>query len=225
MNLIFYDDSTVYGGQQLMGIKAAEALLVIGDIVSFIYHVNNIRLEKELKALSLQYDNLIIFPTSIKSNRLQALRLFFEWIDILKILNYIKKTKASIVLAVQGDIEIGSKCLLACRIANVRVISYIPYAHSAKAKGLKLAFFRDLISKIIYRLPNAFITSTASVSREIVHLSGRPVAVVHDGIKNIHEMNRNLLNKDDLREFFNIPKEKFIAAVVARVQFRSNLEQ
>jgi len=213
------DDSTIYGGQQMMGVRAAEALVKDGFAVSFVYYSGNSRLGNELKTLCEFHKNFHIVPTSVRSKRLQALRLFFDWQDIVNLKRLIKKISPSMVFAVQGDIEIGSKCLIASRLARVKVVSYIPFAHSARKKGQKLAFFRDLVHPFLYRIPNAFITSATLVAEELKRISGRPVCVVRDGISDL-KLEPPDQDKKQLRDEFNLPQNKFIAAIVARIQFK-----
>lgn len=219
LHVLVYDDSTIYGGQQLMGVKAVEALLENGETVTFLFYENNTRLKIELESLLPRYKNFKIISGHIKSKRAQALRLLFDWSNISSIVKIIRELNPGIILAVQGDIEIGSMCLLASRISGTKVISYIPFAHSAKKKGSKLAFLRDVVSKFIYKLPNAFITSSVSVSRKIGKVSGRPVGVVHDGIRNHNDTRNKDQDRNSLRDKFNLPKDKFLAAVMARIQF------
>lgn len=216
---MIYDDADTYGGHQVMGVRATESLLAHGVYVCFAYYKGNNRLESKLKSMQMRYPHIELIPTKVKSKRLQAIRLFLDIVDLLAIIGITRKAKPSFVLAIQGDIEIGSIGLLASCLAGVKVISYVPFAHSAMKKGLKFARIRDLIYRILYKLPSAFITITESAAHEISNLSKRSVCVVPVCIKDSCD---NLLkkNKDTLRSDLNLPKDKYIAAVVGRIVFK-----
>lgn len=219
MKILIYDDSDIYGGQQTMGLRAVASLLGHGETVNFVYCKDNVRLESGLSLLQLSYPGLKMTASKVRSKRLQAVRLFFEPRDLIIAISILRKEKPDIILAVQGDIEIGSTVLLAARLLGVKVISYIPFAHSAKTKGVKLAFIRDAIARLLYKMPNGFITSTNLVAKKLSKLSGRPVSVVYDCIKDL-VVHVEVKKKLELRSRFGLPENKYIAAIIARIVFK-----
>lgn len=219
MKILIYDDSDIYGGQQAMGLRATASLLAHGETINFVYCKENSRLETGLTSLQLTYPNLVLTASTVRSKRLQAVRLFLEPRDVMTAIKILREQKPDLVLGVQGDIEIGSTMLLAARLLGVKIISYIPFAHTARTKGVKLAFIRDAIARILYKLPNGFITSGHAVAARLKMLSGRPVGVVRDCIKDVAV---DTVKKEValLRSGLGLPQDRYIAAIIARVVFK-----
>lgn len=154
-NIFFLFPSRILGGHELMTIEIIKDHLKSGGSCTVGLSYDNKELFNLLNNLKLKMINL-----PFTSPRLEVLHAFLNF-NLVKrasvFLNEINKKFGSIIIA-QGDIEIGSIYLKAAMVNNIRIISYIPYAHSSVKLNKKFAMIRDFFSVKVYKLQKEYIT-------------------------------------------------------------------
>lgn len=155
--ILFYSDSKIFGGHEKMFLKIIYSLVITGTYsITIAICTDNIILKKEVKKITESY-NIKVILLDIYSNRLQSLRVWFQWIDIFKLIKIIRKNY-NLVCICQGSIEFGAKMLLAGKISHIPMVSYIPNTSDYQRMNAKFSMLRGLIAKILYKFPDYFIT-------------------------------------------------------------------
>ena len=149
--ILFYSDSDVFGGHEIMSIKIANLLSKNNKYkIEFIY--SNEKVQKLLNDNIKTYFN--IYKDSTPLPFLNNLRIK----KIYKIKNSIISINPDIVVICQGNIELGLKGLIASNLARKVTVSYIPFGNYFNEFGAKFAILRDYINKGYYSMPDYFIT-------------------------------------------------------------------
>ena len=144
--------------------------------------------------------------------------------DYLKIGRFMIKIRPDIVLVSQGTIELGIKILIVSRFLRIPVISYIPLVIDlVKTGSQKLPKIRNVLNKILYRIPDAFIT-ISNVARNNLYAQlnnrSRSITVVNNWIsfkdRSICDNTRKALS------WVKMSKDsgKFVIGVVGRIEFK-----
>lgn len=157
--------SIYFGGHEVMMIKIIKELTRTGKnkVVCFCASSN----EKLISALKEQKLNINTFDISSEVN---LISVYFSWrylLKVLKTLNNARKLSDSIFL-VQGSIELGCGFLLVSKLTGIKVVSYIPFAHSYKELNRKYAIIRDLAASVVYKMTNNYITISEFAKKQIL---------------------------------------------------------
>jgi len=149
--ILFYNDSEVFGGHEIMTVRIINSLAKLGAYNLHCLHhapgfIGHIDPSVKLHAL----------PFHTKT------RTFFMRGTLTRHTTYIKALINSIApdLAVvsQGYAESGVRGLLAARRTGVKTYSYIPFGNNNAELNNRFAPLRDLACKVIYRLPDGYLT-------------------------------------------------------------------
>ncbi|MEO1856640.1 MAG: glycosyltransferase family 4 protein [Rubritalea sp.] len=224
MSLVFYDDSPIFGGHEVMSLAGLDALLNRYSKPVFFYATEaNSTLCERLAELEGKYDHLRISNLPWHSSKLEGLRNRLKPARARQLQQRFERLGAKLVVAVQGNIEHSSLALHACKKANIRSVSYIPVPHSNRVMGAKLGRMRDLFSRSIFKLPDSYLT----ISEEMASLLRQrgavaPIKIVYNGI-DIHRFQEGVSH--EARKGLQLPPNKILLGVVGRVEFRQKQQQ
>ena len=179
--ILFYNDSTVYGGHEIMSIKIANLLSTFSEYsIEFMYFNKKIKsmLNKDIKTHSSLYSDKTPLPF------IRNLNIY----KILKIKKKISNINPDCIIICQGTIELSLKGLIASKLLNKKTISYLPYGNTFNEIGAILSFLRDFINKNYYSFPDYFITPNAFqkqlISKQIKHneifIISNPINIKND---------------------------------------------
>jgi glycosyltransferase involved in cell wall biosynthesis len=219
MSLLFYDDSPVFGGHEVMSLLGLEAVLAdFAGPVHFIASSANGKLCEKVAALASDHPQLVLEKVDWQSSKLEALRNRLQPSRVSKLASRFREINPSLVIAIQGNIEHSSLALLAARNASIRCASYIPVPHSNAEMGAKLGALRDLFCSYVFKLPDSFITITDEMAR-LLKAQGvtAPIHIVYNGVDTTRFHPGDALTA--CREL-GLPVDKTRIGVIGRVEFR-----
>jgi glycosyltransferase involved in cell wall biosynthesis len=217
--IVFYNDSAVYGGHEIMFLAGLSALAKRNDCVLYVFYSKyNTRLAYEIRTLAEGCANMVLLPLDIRSRSFQAVRSFF----MLRTLSMLKKRFRSIspdlVVLIQGNIEISSLGLIAARRAGFRCVSYIPMVNMlASAKNIFFGIIKYPFISILFRLPYGFITISDAIAAQLQgRVSFARISVVHNGV----DYSRyEIINRDVARRVIGLPAGALCIGVIGRISF------
>lgn len=181
--ILLYSDSLVFGGHEQMMLHIISSLLKIFDH-SLVLVCNKQNKKLIAAASSIKDSRLSISLTSVKSKYGQSVRAFSQPIGVFSLVMRLRAINPDLVLVAQGDIELGSKMLLACKLIKQQVYSYIPGAFLPSELKLPLASIRDFFSRIIYKIPDGFITINNKFLAQLKLLTdNKPVYVLENFVQ------------------------------------------
>lgn len=219
MSILFYDDSPVFGGHEVMSLLGLEAVLAdFSGPVHFIASGANEKLCEKVAVLTVRYPQLVLEKVGWQSSKLEALRNRIQRARVKKLSSRFREIGPSLVVAIQGNIEHSSLSLLAARDAGIRSTSYIPVPHSNAEMGARLGALRDLFCSYVFKLPNSFITITDEMAR-LLKLQGAtaPVHIVYNGVDTARfQPGSSAVARDEL----GLPADKTLIGVIGRIEFR-----
>jgi glycosyltransferase involved in cell wall biosynthesis len=219
MSILFYDDSPVFGGHEVISLLGLEAVLTeFSGKVHFIAASANDKLCQKIAAIAEKYPQLTLEQVDWHSSKLEALRNQLQPSRIKVLADRFRQLNPALVVAIQGNIEHSSLALHAARRAGISCISYIPVPHSNAEMGARLGALRDLFCAHLFKLPDAFIT----ITDEMAHLLKQqgavaPIDIVYNGI------DTNRFQNGDAKtacEELGLPFEKIRVGVIGRIEFR-----
>lgn len=219
MKLIFYNDSPVFGGHEVMTLLGIRGWLEShpDPVVCFSSAANTTYLEK-LNGLAKHHNQLQVETVPWQAHKLEALRNRFLPSRARQLAKLIKSYQADLVLAIQGNIELSSLLLHAARIAGVQSCSYIPVPHSHVEMGAKLGHIRDVICRHVYQLPNHYITCTHALADKLKERSGGIAThVAYNGVE-IEKFQAG--SKKEAQQRYKLPSDKTILGMVGRLEFK-----
>lgn len=204
------------GGQEIMCSKLVSELAKFSELSfvivgnrSFISLFNNEFQKQELK-LKVR-----------KASGSFGLLYFNDYINIRSV---IKENNPDIVLVSQGTIELGIKILIVSSFLRIPAISYIPLVIDLVKTGSSfLPRLRNIFNKILYKIPDAFITISNVVRNDLY-------AQLNQKSKSITVVNNWISLKD--REFCDNTKRalswvksakesgRFVIGIVGRIEFK-----
>ena len=219
MSILFYDDSPVFGGHEVMALLGVEAVLrESSDPVHFLASGDNAQLCDKLAALAADHPHLILEKLAWQSSKLEALRNLLDPARARSLAKSFQQIRPSLIVAIQGNIEHSSLALHAARHAGLPSTSYIPVPHSNAEMGARLGSFRDIFATRLFRLPDSFITITDEMANLLRHRgASAPIHVVYNGIDTSRFEPGDAL-KACLE--LNLPPEKSRFGVIGRIEFR-----
>ncbi|WOO42031.1 glycosyltransferase [Rubellicoccus peritrichatus] len=214
MRYAFYDDSLIYGGHEVMTLKAIEYLsYAFSEPLIFYFNPSNKKLGDALHTLN--DEGVIAREIPDRYRKLQGIRNRFEKRLQQDLASRFEQDGVQALVAVQGDIELSSRCLIAGRSAGIPVVSYIPMPHTLKDMGARLGRFRDLFNDYLFELPNGFITISKELAAGLRQRGARcPIEVVYNGVEIIDKD----ISAHDAREQFGLPQTRRCIALVGRLE-------
>jgi glycosyltransferase involved in cell wall biosynthesis len=219
VKILFYDDSAVYGGHEVMTLLGLKALLETGSTeVEFWAAEANETLHAKLLEIQQLHPELKVVALPWCSSKLEGLRHLIKPGRITDLAAMLQTARPDLILAVQGNIEHSSLSLLAGKKAGIRTASYIPVPHSNAEMGAKLGSLRDLFTPRLFRTPDHFITITDQLA---VMLRERgavcPIHVVYNGVDTRRFQSAD---REGSRTGLNLPQNALILGMVGRIEFK-----
>lgn len=219
MSILFYDDSPVFGGHEVMSLAGVEAVLSSGGTrVDFVLTESNSVLRERVSKLADRFPNLRAHPVPWCSSKLEALRNRVTPSRIRTLSAALRDLNPSLVVAIQGNIEHSSLALHASRAAGIRCASYIPVPHSNAKMGAKLGSIRDWFCRDLFLLPDDFVTISDEMAALLRERGARaPIHIVYNGIDTERFKQGDTVNA---RRSLDLPHDKILVGVIGRVEFR-----
>jgi len=185
MKILFYNDSSVFGGHEASAIDAIQGLLDEKHEVFIVYSTFNKIFEEKLQNRFEASPNFTRISYPYKIHKFKRYFEFFNIINIYRLIKLLKKNKIDLLITIQGIIEISYTALISARIVGLTSICYIPMNQSFKLTSkFPIWIIRDLINILIYHLPNRIITTSNSSKNDILKkfsLSKKSIDVVYCG--------------------------------------------
>jgi len=219
MSILFYDDSPVFGGHEVMALLGVEAVLAkFTGPVHFLAAAANAKLCERVTALAAAHPQLTLEKLSYHSSKLEALRNRLQPSRVRDLALRLAQLGPALVVAIQGNIEHSSLALLAARRAAIPSTSYIPVPHTNAAMGARLGAVRDLLATPLCKLPDSFITITDEMAR-LLRLRGAtaPIHIVYNGVDTCRFQPGDAANA---RRNLELPLDKILLGVIGRIEFR-----
>jgi glycosyltransferase involved in cell wall biosynthesis len=148
--------ASILGGHELMSVAHIKKFHNKGFSISCYLPSDNKKLISLLIDAGVHYE-----IHSVHHKKMEIIHSFFNPMHIIKSVLLLRKLNQEhdYIIIIQGDIELGSGFLNGGRLLGLdNVISYIPYAHSFKKMGSKLAILKDYLAQFAYRNCNNYIT-------------------------------------------------------------------
>ena len=219
MSILFYDDSPVFGGHEVMALLGVEAVLAeFPEPVHFLASRDNAKLCGKLAALATDHPQLRLEELTWHSSKFEALRNLLLPSRARTLARRFQQLRPSLVVAIQGNIEHSSLALHAARLAASPSTSYIPVPHSNADMGARLGALRDLFTARLFHLPDSFITITDEMAKLLQRRGATaPIHIVYNGVDTDRFQPGNALNA--CLEL-NLPPDKSRFGVIGRIEFR-----
>jgi glycosyltransferase involved in cell wall biosynthesis len=184
MSLLFYDDSPVFGGHEVMALLGLDAVLSNDPgPVRFLAPSANGKLRENLAALAGKHPHLEIELLEEHSSKLESLRHLVRPARIRKLARRFREIAPSLVVAIQGNLEHSSLALLAARRAGIPSASYLPVPHTNVEMGARFGAVRDLFCSRLINLPDTYITISDEMAKMLKERgTSVPVEIVYNGI-------------------------------------------
>ena len=219
MSLLFYDDSPVFGGHEVMALLGLEAVLTDyhGEVV-FLAAAANGKLCERLADIAAGHPNLAWERLDWHSSKLEALRNRLLPSRISTLAKRLSAHRPTLAVAVQGNIEHSSLVLHAARGAGIRVASYIPVPHSNAGMGARFGAARDIFANGLFALPDAYVTISDEMARMLRERgAGSPIHIVYNGV------DTDRFRPGDCaaaRRELGLPLDRTLVGQIGRVEFR-----
>lgn len=173
--ILFYNDSEVFGGHEIMTVRILNSLAGQGvHALHCLHHVQGFvdQLDPSVKTYTLPYHTKTLtpfMPGSLTRQTSHAKKL-------------IETLAPDLVVVSQGYAESSVRGLLAARRAKVKTFSYIPFGNNNVELNNRFASLRDLACKLIYRMPDGYITISsyqASLLRRFTR-AGQDIHIINN---------------------------------------------
>ena len=154
--ITFIFPSIFFGGHEIMAIKIIKKIIKNEKINVFLYvHAQNNLLKQKLLKEDLEFTEF-----SINYSKLRPVTHFFNFNDAKVICDILKKEIAHSrdIFLIQGCIELGCEFLFWGKLLDIKITSYIPFAHSSFRLKLKLSLFREIMGRFYYKMCSQYIT-------------------------------------------------------------------
>jgi len=216
---LFYDDSPVFGGHEVMALLGLEAVLADDSRpVLFMASAANGKLCDKVAALSVRYPHLTLETVGYQSSKFESFRNLLDPSRISTLAGRFSQLNPSLVVAIQGNIEHSSLALLAARKAGIRSTSYIPVPHSNAEMGARLGALRDLFCTRLFMLPDSFVTITDEMANLLKRRGATaPIHIVYNGV------DTNRFRPGDPAAAcgqLKLPMDKVRIGMIGRIEFR-----
>lgn len=215
--ILLFSDTKMIGGHETMTSRIANELAIDNDLEVTVIGTSKL---KKLLSDKITFLNCPVEPKMLAG----SIGLFFI-LDYIKIIRILIFTKPSVLIVSQGTIELGIKAVLVARLLGIPVISYLPMVTWLKiTKSRWFPTLRDGINKYLYRLPDAFITISNGIAKEIAELSRKPgsVFVIHNYLERQKEPNVSVSLKESINKKLSEVKKsgKVIVGLFGRLEFK-----
>lgn len=180
MKLVVYDDSSVFGGHQIMAVRGIEALAAdpANDVTVF-SDERNAGLHRRLQ----QVPRLHLRPAPRVQQRLQGLRAHINRNAQCDLAQQFAALNPDRVLCIQGDIEHSALGVLAAERTGIDCISYLAVAHRCRETNARAGRLRDLANRQLLNRPDRYITVAECMKQKLIDRGvTRPITVVPNGI-------------------------------------------
>ncbi len=170
---------------------------------------------------TLRHSSMSVEPLAIRSSRLKSVLPFFflrEFRLVWRSMTHQRDCAA--VLLLQGRIEVGVVPAIAAKLLKMKLIGYVPFAHSAKlVSGRSLSGqIRDLINRAYYRTIGSFITCYEGAKADIKKWApAAQVEVVHNFVR---DQSQPADDRSRFRLDHGLNVSGFVVAMIGRIEFR-----
>ena len=204
--ILFYNDSCVFGGHEIMSIRIANFLAEKNDYqINFLYNNNKIKSKLDAK--------VVAHHSSINDSTPFSFILNLNFFKINKIKNRIKLIDPDVVVVCQGNIELCLKGLIASKLLGIKTISYLPFAYKFKEINKNLSFIRDKINNYYYKLPDSFLTISNYQKSLIRRFTLKKINLIINPINELY-------HKSSKHSFFNNDDKKIDVGIIGRIDFK-----
>lgn len=219
MSLLFYDDSPVFGGHEIMSLAGLEAVLAAcSEPVRFIASGANTKLCEKLADIAKSHPHLTLEKVPWSSSKFEGLRNRLNPGRIRQLAARFREIAPSLVVAIQGNIEHSSLALHAARLAGIPSTSYIPVPHTNAEMGARLGKLRDVFSAGLVGLPDSFVTITDEMARLLKIRGARaPIHIVYNGVDTARFQPGE---SSAACRTLSLPEHKVRIGVIGRIEFR-----
>lgn len=219
MSMLFYDDSPVFGGHEVMSLLGLEAILTADPgPVRFLASSANAKLCEKLTAIAVHHPHLTLETVGWHSSKFEALRNQLIPSRIRTLAARFRVLGPSLVIAIQGNIEHSSLALHAARLGGIPCTSYIPVPHSNAEMGARLGRFRDGFSSRLFKLPDSFVTISDEMAKLLKHRGATaPIHIVYNGV-DTHRFQPG--DPESACRQLQLPLDKTRIGVIGRIEFR-----
>lgn len=217
-SLLVINDAEWVGGHEVMGMKAIEGLLAQGWRIHVLCSKRNSRFIEMLNLV--EHPSLTLDALPMKASRLKSVVPFFFVSELRLLFRYIRRhADFGTVLLLQGRIEAGAIAAIATKLQGRQIVSYVPFAHSAKVvSGRRLSGqIRDIINRIYYRMIGSFITCYEGAKYDIQRWAPKAQVRV---VRNPMPEKKALPHTTEFRSRHSIPANSFLVGIVGRIEFR-----
>ena len=236
MSLIFYDDSPVFGGHEVMALLGLEAVLSeFAGPLHFFAAAANPKLCAKVTALAVNHPQLRLETLDYHSSKLESLRNTLQPSRVRRLAHRFEQLHPSLVVAIQGNIEHSSLALLAARRTAIPSTSYLPVPHSNATMGARLGAFRDLFASRLFQVPDSFITISDEMAKLLRQRGATaPIHIVYNGVDTSRfrpgggQDARATVARASCPEpsfaaacrQLNLPENKILLGIIGRIEFR-----
>lgn len=214
---IFLFPARIVGGHELMALEIVKSITSLGADVKCLIEPSNNKLLALLMDTQLPRSSIILLP--FNQPRFEFIHSALNCHLIKKAVDFlseINKTPHTEIFFVQGDVEIGSTYVEAAIKANVPFISYLPFTHSAKTMGKKLAVLRDYRSSYLYKKIKQFATISNVFKEQLHNLSpGCSVELIRNNTRDLSEFKLARKKKDIISDC-----DYFSIFIIGRISYR-----
>ena len=218
VNPIFIFPTKTFGGHELMTLKMFDLLKSFECNITAAVDDQN---HKLIRALKDNYPDIKIKKLPFNQSRFEFLHTLFNLYKIVKTKTFISQIEQecySKIILVQGDIELGSVFLGKYPDMD-KIISYIPYAHSAKKMSKHLYFIRDLFYPVFFNRNKNYLTICNVFRDEILSINkNAKVYVFENKVRDLNKYKK--LRSDFICMSEPLNKRKLIITMLGRISFR-----
>ncbi len=166
--VLFYNDSEVFGGHEIMTVRFMAGLADLGWQVGGLHHTPAFR--EHLP------ESVALTPLPFHTKTKGLCMADGGW-QVSHARRLMEAAAPDLVVVAQGYAESGVRGLLAARAAGLPCVSYIPFGNNNTELNNRFALPRDLLCKLIYRLPGAYITISPHQARLLARFTRRDQAI------------------------------------------------
>lgn len=178
--LLILHDSPEFGGHERMLLSLLPGLIDARrfDRIAFAAPRDNVRL---IAALAPFAPDVTVVPWDGVKRRGEPYLRFFRLGYRRAVAGLLAMERPSTVLLVQGRIE-NLASALAVLPRAIRVVSYVPMAHSMAAMG-RSGLVGDRVRRSLYRRPDAYVVPADAVAGQLrTHGVTAPISVAHNTV-------------------------------------------
>ncbi len=219
MSILFYDDSPVFGGHEVMSLLGIGAVLGATDLpVRLMASKSNVKLLEGARKLSEQHPHFLVEELPYHSSKLEALRNRIIPARTRQLADKFSMLGPDLIVAIQGNIEHSSLALLAAAQCGIHCASYIPVPHGNLEMGAKFGGLRDLFCSHLFHKPDDFITITDEMARLLRNQGAlSSIHIVYNGVDTGRFRPADPLG---LRKELGLPEDRVLLGMVGRIEFR-----